>query len=463
MFAIQVGSPAAFNSLLNSASTILSESALFLIVGAGFVLVNPAASLFALTYFALVAALIQSSLGRLMEKASEQVTKSTIASNAAVGDLTRVFRELHVLGHRVRFIERIHSARMSAAGSLAKQTYLSGMPRYIVEAALLLGVSTFTVVQALTGDLIASATTLGVFLAGGFRLTAAMLPLQSAFLSIRGLIPLAESAHFMIGLPKPRNQAKALETKNSLRDGPYGVELRGTTFKYIDSQEPAVTNVNLQIKPGQQVALIGPSGSGKSTLADLICGVLLDTEDSIRFTDAAGLVVKDLNQLSIGYVPQQPGMVSGTIAQNVALGVSDEFIDRPAVGSALEKAGLLALISSLPNGIDTDLGTQRDSLSGGQLQRVGIARALYSRPGLLVLDEATSALDADSERAIQDTLTQIRKHTTVLIIAHRLNTVRHSDNVYLLHDGTVADNGSFSDLVLRNESVRRLVRLMKVD
>ena len=462
IFSIQVGSPAAFNSLLNSASTIISETALFVLVGFGFVLVNPAASVFALTYFVLVAILIQASLGLLMEKASEQVSTSTIASNRAVGDLTRVFRELHVLGHRGKFIERIYSARMSAAGSLAKQTYLSGMPRYIVETALLLGVSTFTVFQALTGDLIASATTLGIFLAGGFRLTAAMLPLQSAFLSIRGLIPIARSAHFMLSLPSAENQAKSLEKKDSPGRGPYGVKLKGTSFTYPDSRERAISNVNLVIQPGQQVALIGPSGSGKSTLADLMCGVLTCSEGALHFTDPDGVRIADPGQLSIGYVPQQPGMVSGTIAQNVALGVLDEAIDRNSVESALESVGLLSFIRSLPKGIDSDLGTQRDSLSGGQLQRVGIARALYGNPGLLVLDEATSALDADSERAIQDTLSQIRAKTSVLIIAHRLNTVQHSDNVYLLLDGRVADKGTFTDLISRNESVRRLVSLMKV-
>jgi ATP-binding cassette subfamily C protein len=194
-FAIQFGSPAAFNSLLNFTSTVITEGSLFVLICLGFLLIDPLATLAAISYFALVAFVIQYFVGTLMARAGEQATRSTIEANGAVGDLLAVFRELSVLGLRHKYIERIYKSRITAADSAATQTYLSGMPRYIVEAALLVGVAAFILVQALTGDIVSSAATVGVFLSGGFRLTAAMLPLQSALLNIKGSLPLARKAH----------------------------------------------------------------------------------------------------------------------------------------------------------------------------------------------------------------------------------------------------------------------------
>jgi ATP-binding cassette subfamily C protein len=147
----------------------------------------------------------------------------------------------------------------------------------------------------------------------------------------------------------------------------------------------------------------------------------------------------------------------------VALGVDQSHINESEVLNALESAHLTDVISSLPNGIHTDLGNYQDGLSGGQIQRLGLARALYSQPGLLVMDEATSALDAESESEIAKALDQMRGKVTVVLIAHRLNTVQHADKVFLIEEGQVTDQGTFQELMKRNPSIDRLVQLMKVE
>jgi ATP-binding cassette subfamily C protein len=167
--------------------------------------------------------------------------------------------------------------------------------------------------------------------------------------------------------------------------------------------------------------------------------------------------------VDVGYVPQKPGMVSGTILENVAIGVEPEEIDRERVLESLTLAHLQKLIEELPNGIDTHLGKLQDGLSGGQMQRLGLARALYMKPKLLVMDEATSALDAESESEIQKALDGMRGKVTVVLIAHRLNTIQHADNVILIEEGQVKDSGTFKQLVSRNSSVERVVDLMKVE
>ena len=217
----------------------------------------------------------------------------------------------------------------------------------------------------------------------------------------------------------------------------------------------------MEIPAGSQVALIGRSGAGKSTIADVMCGLLPPSRGEVKLS--VGMIHDaDRPRQSVSYVPQKPGLVSGTIANNVALGVPDNEIDSAKVRECLSRAHLMQVIDALPDGIDSDLGKLQDSLSGGQAQRLGLARALYTNPGLLVMDEATSALDAESESEIAKALEELRGSVTVVLIAHRLNTIQHADQVFLIEEGSVIDQGKFTDLVKRNRSVERLVELMEI-
>jgi ATP-binding cassette subfamily C protein len=166
--------------------------------------------------------------------------------------------------------------------------------------------------------------------------------------------------------------------------------------------------------------------------------------------------------MKVSYLPQTQCIDSGTILQNVALAEDPDLVDRSWALEALRLANLSDLISELPDGLDTQLGKLKDELSGGQMQRLGLARALYTKPGLLVMDEATSALDAESEAKIQQALDAMRGSVTVILIAHRLNTIQHADAVILVEEGQVKDVGTLKDLTARNPSVERVVDLMKV-
>jgi len=467
-YAIQFGSPAAFNYLLNFTSTVVAEGSLFFLICLGFLLVDPWATLAAVVYFLLIAIVIQYFVGTLMVRAGAESAKGTIEANVAIADLISVFRELSVLGLRQRYIDRIYNSRISAAESSATQTYLNGMPRHIVEAALLVGLAAFILAQALTGDLVSSAATIGVFLSGGFRLTAAMLPLQSALLNIKSSLPAANTVYEILEDPwaprhSPQNNSQSWKgpfppsASNAIQ-----VSLEDVSFAYPDSEHLAIRGVSLEIQAGHQVAFIGSSGAGKSTIADLMCGVLVPSEGEITATSIQ-ISSDPTIPIPVSYVPQKPGLVSGTVAHNVALGLELQEIDEMRVWESLESAHLTRVIKSLPQGIHTDIGKYQDTLSGGQIQRLGLARALYTMPGLLVMDEATSALDAESESEIAKALDQMRGNVTVVLIAHRLNTVQHADKVFLINDGQLVDQGAFQDLVKRNASVEKLVELMKVD
>jgi len=241
------------------------------------------------------------------------------------------------------------------------------------------------------------------------------------------------------------------------------VDLRNVSFDYHDSDSPTLVGVNIKIQAGQQVALIGPSGAGKSTLADLILGLLKPTSGDLLIDSQDPEQVIANNPGRLGYVPQRPGMISGTVAENIALGVPADLVDQSRLSEAIAAAHLKKVLGKLPEGVDTNLGKRRDELSGGQLQRIGLARALYSSPGLLVMDEATSALDADSENEINKALDEMRGKVTVVLIAHRLNTVQRSDVVFLVQEGSVTASGTFPELLKSNKTVQNLAKLMSID
>jgi len=463
-FAAQVGAPSAFNAVPNSAGTMVAEGLLFILIVSAFIAVDPISAMGTVAYFGLIALFMQVFLGKLVAKATVMNSKGIMEANSAISDLSSVFREAVVLGKREVFLARVHRARAKAASSLASQFVLNGLPRYIIETALVVAVSVFVLVQTTYGDLVSSAGTVGLFLSGGLRLTASLLPLQNAMLVMKQAIPQAETALDLLqGAPKATERSKRSSGEVSTTAGAVAIELRNVTYSFPNSDLPVLNNVTFRIQPGQQVALIGPSGSGKSTIADVMLGLLEPSQGQSRIGDQEPKeLIKD-QPGSIGYVPQTPGMVSGTLLENIALGVDPLEVDNARLQKSIRDANLLKLIESLPEGVNSDLGKRKDELSGGELQRIGLARALYNQPRLLVMDEATSALDADSENEINKALEKMRGQVTVVLIAHRLNTVKRADLVLLIENGRVMATGTFPELLKTNEMVKNLSRLMAID
>jgi ABC-type multidrug transport system fused ATPase/permease subunit len=467
MYAVTQGTSSAFNGLLNSVNSVFSEGVLFVsLIVMGFLFVDPIATLVGLIYFGIVAICIQFFIGPVTLKAQVENYENSIKLTTSISNLIAVFRELTVSGKKGKYVGEIHSAKTKTANTAAKSAFIATLPRHIIEAALIIGIALFFLSQVSSGDLASSTGTIGVFLAGAFRLTTALLPLQASFLTIKAALPSAKIAHdILMGLPElVERETKNLNNRQPFAhiEQPIGAVFEDVTFSYPDSALPALVNLNFTIEPGSQTALMGPSGAGKSTIADMLCLLLAPTSGRVfQITNSSKLEGSIGGRVS--YVPQKPGMISGTILENVALGVEPESVDRKEVISALQAAHLGTLIKELPEGIDTSLGKLKDSLSGGQMQRLGLARAIYSKPNLLVMDEATSALDAESESEIQKTLEEMRGRVTVVVIAHRLNTIQHADKVILLEDGKVTDSGTFKELIARNPSVEKVVDLMRID
>jgi ATP-binding cassette subfamily C protein len=393
-----------------------------------------------------------------------------VGTTNAVSDTIDTFREISVLAKQDLFIDRIHSSRSLVAKSGAVMTFLAGMPRYVVETALILGVVVFVGQQFLTGQLATGFATIGVFLTGGVRMMASLLPLQSAAANMKQNVEQAALAQRLIVEAHTANDVAAERPapdhsayQHVAQGQGLSIAIDRATYRYPGDDHDTLHNISLDVVAGQHVAIIGPSGAGKTTMVDLILGLVHPDTGSVRI---GGIEPNDLRKLrpgAVSYVPQKPGMVSGSIAENIALGVRQEDIDRELLQKVISDSYLRDFIDGLPDGADTSVGKQVDSLSGGQIQRIGLARALYAQPQLLILDEATSGLDAGSEAFVSDTLYKLQGQVTVIVIAHRLSTVQHSDIVHVVQEGHITASDKFKMLQATVPMVAEYVKLMSFD
>lgn len=462
-FAVTGSTSAMFSGLLNAFATIVSEGFLMVAMCATFVVVSPLTALFALLYFVGVALAIQLYLSRALRRAGQGVSEGTIQSIGTLSDSIETYREMAVMGKTHHFVALFAAARRKLSVSNASLAFMGGMPRYIIETSLIVGVVALVGAQFLTNNLVQGAVTVGVFLAGGMRITASLLPLQNSFAQIRSLV---EQSRLASELLRER-AAKAVEHEQPVvspsSENGVPIAFHDVTFRYPGSSEPAIERVTLSVEAGSFAAVIGPSGAGKTTLVDLLLGLLRPESGAVSLGAAGPMEMRLAEPGAISYVPQRPGLVSGSIADNVAFGVEETGIDRDRVREVLEAAHLGRFVDSLPEGIDTSVGKQANALSGGQIQRIGLARALYPRPRLLIMDEATSALDAGSEAFISAELRRLHGSVTVVVVAHRLSTVQHADIVYVMENGRVTAGADFATLMATVPMVAEYVKLMAIE
>jgi len=453
-FALTYSASFAVTNLLTMFIIVISETALLIAVVTLFAFVNLKISFGIAIYFALVGIIIHKVLGNRMQSAGKMYADSATDSNEIAEDSIEAIREILTLRKENEFTEKFGKQRFGLAKASANITFYGGFPRYIVESALMVGTI------ALAGYVFGFANTptaaglLGIFLTGGLRITASIIPLQSALAAIKQFGAQAEP--FFKLAQKTRLIGEFPDSsfrKNENRKNPIEVELNNVSYTYSGSDIEVLKNISLKIHSGEYVAIIGPSGSGKSTLADLISGLTIPTKGELKYLNVPQ------ESAHLGYVPQSPGIIHGSILDNVTLNVNSAEYDPEKLYDSILSAHLSELISSLKNGIYTNLGEQADSLSGGQIQRIGLARALYAQPRLLILDEATSSLDPETESAFAETLNKLKGKCSIVVIAHRLSTVKNADRVYVVDKGQIVASGKFDELARTNGLVARYVEL----
>ena len=458
------GVSAAFTETLNSIAILVSEGTLFTALVFAFFIVDPLGASLVIVYFSIIGWLVYFVVGRGLARATRNVTLGLIQSQTLMGDIYSAFRELTVSGQKNQFFTLIGATRLLVAQNIGKQYLFTALPKLILENAVLLGVLAFGTFELSRSNPSQALPILGIFFTGSLRIMAAMLPWQSALISLRQSRQQAlDAAAMFSGMEVSETGDVADRAKHLIQDDPVTVTVSGLAYSYGEEDSHQIGPLDFEIGKGQQVAFIGSSGSGKTTLMNLLAGLIPAKSGSV-FVDRDN--VQDINRIRpglISYVPQKPGVIFGSILQNITLSLETESIDLDALNFALEYSGFNEVVGELKYGLNAQISQERQVLSGGQLQRLGMARALYRKPGLLFLDESTSGLDALSEFAIAKTLAKLRGKVTTVLIAHRLNTVQYADRVFLMNKGQIEDFGTLSELIVRNPYVAKSVDAAQVN
>jgi ATP-binding cassette, subfamily B, bacterial PglK len=406
----------------------------------------------AAVYFGLVAVLLYSVIARRAAAAGRTATAASVDTIRLVQESFATTKEITLRGRGEQLAGVAREVRANSARARGMAFFYSVGPRFVLEAALLGGFLVVGGIAVLTQGVTEAVSAIGLFAVAGFRVVPCLTRLQSVFATMHAHEP---NAHEVLAALRETGAAGAEPARfaavdaSGLAGGAVEIVLDDVTFTYPGAERPALDGVSLRVPAGARVAVVGRSGSGKSTLVDVVLGLL---------TPASGRVVVGGQELStvaaawrgrIGYVPQEVALLDADVAANVALSWRADDVDVERVARVLEAAQLSEVVAGLPQGVATPVGERGLRLSGGQRQRLGIARALYTDPTVLVLDEATSALDAATEAAVTATVAGLHDDVTVLVVAHRLATVRDCDAVVLLEEGRVVDVGTFDEVVSR--------------
>jgi ABC-type multidrug transport system fused ATPase/permease subunit len=385
-----------------------------------------------------------------------------IVSNEKIVEVFSSYRESVVRNRRDYYAREIGKIRFALADVSAESAFMPYVSKYVIETSVVLGALLVGAAQFIMQDATHAVATLAIFLAAGTRIAPAVLRVQQGSIQIRGSLGAAQPTFALIdSLGQSLMFENIDDSVDVLHEGfTSEIQIENVSLTYPPKQLRAISNISLTIRPGTSVAFVGPSGAGKTTLIDVLLGVLNPDEGSVVISGLPPLLAVAKWPGAVSYVPQDVIISAGTIRENVALGYPAKEATDELVMSALKVAHLDQFVSNLPKGLDTEVGERGAKISGGQRQRLGIARAMFTRPHLLVLDEATSSLDGETEASISQAIHELRGSTTVVLIAHRLSTVRNADIVVYLAEGKIMAKGTFDEVRHAVPDFDRQARLM---
>ncbi len=440
---------------------IIAQSAVSIALLLLLIIVEPFLALSIGLILGITYALIFGVTKNLLSRIGKERLENNEARYVAVNESFGAAKEVKIGGLEQFYTERFSSPAETYAKSLATANITGQLPRFALELVVFGGmliVILFLMNQ--NGDFSSAVPVMSLYALAGYRL---MPSLQGIYTSVTQLrFATAALDSILVELKDIQSEPNLV---NDIVDAKFGlfkkITLKNVSYSYPNEDQPAIKNINLSISSESKVGFVGSTGGGKTTTVDLILGLLepqvgtLEVDDKI--IDGKNIKVW---QSIIGYVPQNIYLSDDSIIANIAFGVSSEDIDYDSVERVAKIANLHEfIINKLPKKYQTKIGERGIRLSGGQRQRIGIARALYRNPRLLVLDEATSALDNLTEQAVMDAVNNLDKDITVIMIAHRLSTVKECDTIFFLEDGKLTGKGSFEELLKSNKSFQEMNKL----
>lgn len=433
-------------SILVPLLTILSSSMMFLSIMLALIAIDPTIAILATLIFGLSYGLILKISKRQLQINSERVAKEGVEVIKSLQEGLGGIRDVLLDGTQEIYCRIYQKADRSLRHASGLTHIISASPRYLIETLgmILIAVLAYSMSQR-AGGMATTLPILGAVALGAQRLLPVLQQGYASLTIMRGAKASLEDVMRLLKQPLPNYLEKPLPTPMSFKSG---IEFNDVSFKYSPDASQVLQSVSLSIRKGQCIGFIGTTGSGKSTLLDIVMGLLPVSEGQMLVD---GVPITDDNkrawQRNISHVPQHIYLSDSTIRENIAFGIPKNQIDEDRLAYAINNAQLKNVIEALPEKGETKVGEQGVRLSGGQRQRIGIARALYRNSNVLILDEATSALDTNTEQSITDAIEQLRDQLTILIIAHRQETLKNCDTIYELKNSKIHRQVTYKELI----------------
>lgn len=448
LYAVTTGVDVVMMGVINNALLLASDFFLLTLLLCGLFIVDSGIATLTLFIFGCVSYILYRFQVVRTKNFNTEIRRLTVEIAERTYEVLSSYRELVVRNRRGYYSDEIGHLRYKSAIIQAKRSFIPQASKYVLEITLVLSALMIAALQFLINDAARSIGVLSIFLVASMRIAPAVLRIQQSAINVKGSIGTIEPTLEMFEQLKKTSENELVISKfQSVHSGFIPrVKIENLYFEYPSSQREILRDLSLEIYPGQIVALVGPSGSGKTTLLDLILGVLHPKSGTILLNNVTPDFAISNWPGAVSYVPQDVQIFNSTFRMNVSMGYPVTEATDERVNESLKLSNLDDYVNSLPLGIDTDVGERGNRLSGGQRQRLGIARAMFTNPLLLALDEATSALDGETEANIAKSISEMRGRVTVIMIAHRLSTVKSADRVLYLDSGRIIADGTFDEV-----------------
>ena len=462
LYSVTTGVSAITLGVLGTATTIVSDASLLLIMVAGLFIVDPTIAVTTVIFFGTLGLILYRSMNVKAHNLGFQVASLNVKSNEKIIEVLTSYRESVVRNRRDYYAREIGRLRLALADVLAEMQFMPNISKYVIESGIVIGALVIAGVQFAMQDARQAVATLTVFLAAGTRIAPAIMRLQQSAIQIKsGIGSATPTLELIESLHGVENIDPVEDSLDVIHDGfDANVALSDVRFRYPHQERNALNEITFTIKAGNSLAIVGPSGAGKTTLVDVLLGVLNANAGTVSISGVNPLDSIGKWPGAISYVPQDVVISNGTIRENIAMGFPSVVATDELVWDAIKIAQLTEFVESLPFGLDTPVGERGTKISGGQRQRLGIARAMFTKPKLLVLDEATSSLDGQTEADISDAIQKLQGAVTVVLIAHRLSTVRNVNQVIYMAGGEIVARGNFDEVRAAVPDFDRQAQLM---
>jgi ABC-type bacteriocin/lantibiotic exporter with double-glycine peptidase domain len=435
--------------VLGSTITLTSDVVLVFLILVSLFIVDVQLAISVIVLFLILGLVLRRFSGNRTTSLTSAIAVSGISINSTIRSAIENFREISVKSVKPSYVSIVDNLATEASLKEAEVAFLPLSSKYIIESSLVLITFTLGGVQFLLSDAKNAIATLALFMAAGARVLPALLRIQQSLLSIQASVGTSDRTWDLIErtITNTQSDSKMMIAPSFEYVGFNGaVYVENLRYRHQSNQIFSLEIDYLEANPGEMIAIVGTSGAGKSTFADLILGILLPESGTVQISGMTPSEAVNNFPGSIAYIPQKVFIDDCSVKENISLGFDQQRVDDNDISEVLKLVHLDEWVKSLKDGIYSGVGESGYSMSGGQQQRLGIARALYTKPKLILMDEATSALDGQTEADISESIQSLKGEVTVIVIAHRLSTIKDADQVVLLDSGKILAQGKFDEV-----------------